>query len=175
MSCALANLTSGICADRRPVHGRSVSQPAVAPEQPQFAVAARFGSPPAMPAVHTPRVLEPAVPFGQDAPEATFSLTQLRAAQQPLEGMDPSPAVAVVAASPAVQAPPSFREIRAGRAAAAARVPVAEVRIPMAELESPESLLIDRAVPRVSPGAPCMEQLVERVRRRAAARLQRSH
>jgi len=168
MSCALANPESDVCANRRPVHGR-----AARPEQPQQAslVPTAMGhglNGPLMPAAATitPAAARHVVePFRADAPEATFSLAQLR----------PEPVTASASADRSVQhvertpgQPPSFREIRSGRAAAASRAPVAEVRIPVAELELQPQLAESQIV------APGMEQLVERVRRRTAARISRT-
>lgn len=76
--------------------------------------------------------------------------------------------------------PPSFREIRSGRAAAAARAPIAQVQVPVEELDA-GTLLADarshvapQSTPPVAMVLPGMEQLVERVRQRTAARLSRS-
>lgn len=158
MSCALASPESGVCANRRPVHGRRAQ--AAAPAQAQLVpLAAGHGSERLAPAAQAP--------FGERAPEATFSLTEVRSAP--------------VTAGPAVtsqldmdvrelrSAPPSFREIRSGRAAAAARTPVAEVRIPVDEVEGVTADLGPSQT-----ALPGMDQLVERVRMRTAARLSRS-
>ena len=122
--------------------------------------------------VHAP--VQPApVPFGTNAPEATFTIAQLRAPETP--GIAPQE-VESSAVRPIRTTPPSFREIRAGRAAAASRAPIAEVRIPLGELDG-GTLLSDAerhenatAVAMV----PCMDSLVERVRQRTAARLNRA-
>jgi hypothetical protein len=70
-------------------------------------------------------------------------------------------------------APPSFREIRA--AAAASRAPIAEVRIPVAELEGQTLTMAVAHAPAhvVQAVLPGMDQLVERVRQRTAARISR--
>ncbi len=145
MNCALASPENGVCANRRPVNGRVVA-PRVAKV--------------------TPATL---APFSADAPEATFSLAQV----VPTGPVAPAPAavqqqlhVADVAARPVHGAPPSYREIRSGRAAAASRAPVAEVRIPISE--------VDGDVAPMQRALPGMDQLVERVRQRTAARISRA-
>ena len=157
MSCALASPKNDVCANKRPVHGR-VAQ--AAPVHRSVAAPLRTVASVPLPA-----------PFAADAPEATFSLTQVR----PAAAEPPQPLTLELA--PELRqgvrtAPPSFREIRAGRAAAAARTPVAEVRIPIAELDH-ESLL-DESAPTAAMPLPGMDGLVERVRRRTAARMQRA-
>lgn len=167
MSCALASPVDGVCANKRPVQGRrSAPQPAQAALVPlatghEMDVAARAAA--AAPA-----------PFATDAPEATFTIAQLR---HPVQQSSVTPhEVASTAARPIRTAPPSFREIRSGRAAAASRAPIAEVRIPLGELDG-GTLLAD-AEHHGGDGAsallPCMDSLVERVRQRTAARLNRS-
>jgi hypothetical protein len=163
MSCALASPVDGVCANKRPVQGRrSTPQPAQAALVPLASghamdVAARGATP---------------VPFSTDAPEATFTIAQLRAPET--TNVIPQE-VESTAVRPIRTAPPSFREIRAGRAAAASRAPIAEVRIPLDELDG-GTLLADAA--RHDEGAasmlPCMDSLVERVRQRTAARLNRA-
>lgn len=168
MSCALASPVDGLCANKRPVQGRRATpQPAQAALVPLAAghamdVAARVAAPAPGP-----------VPFSTDAPEATFTIAQLRAPE-------PTGAVPHEVGSSAVRpirtTPPSFREIRAGRAAAASRAPIAEVRIPLNELDG-GTLMSDaeRHEPAASAAMlPCMDSLVERVRQRTAARLNRS-
>jgi hypothetical protein len=108
-------------------------------------------------------------PFAATAPEATFSLTQVR---EP----DVSAVVPEVEPDAMIQqhrsGPPSFREIRSGRAAASTRAPIAEVRIPIAEIEAAATSTRELApVQCVLPG---IDQLVERVRQRTAARLSRA-
>jgi hypothetical protein len=156
MSCALSNPEAGVCANKRPVQGRRAQQP----KQPAQAALVPLAEGHAR------------EPFSTDAPEATFTMSQLRT---------PEPVAAVpqevesAAVRPIRTAPPSFREIRAGRAAAAGRAPVAEVRIPIGELEG-GTLLTDAAQAQAAPSTmlPCMDSLVERVRQRTAARLNRA-
>ncbi|MCW2961868.1 MAG: hypothetical protein JWM25_1857 [Thermoleophilia bacterium] len=144
MSCALPDPASAACANRRPVRGRqaqpAIAQPAVA-QTPMAQLEVALAQQPA--------------PFSDASPEATFSLAQLRDQPASVPGI-------VQAQGELIQhvrtTPPSFREIRSGRAAAAARMPVAEVRIAIADLDS-------------QPALPGMEGLVERVRQRTAARL----
>lgn len=190
MSCALASPDNGVCANRRPVRGRRAEQrrpsapvqaslvplaeghaalvplPAAQSETPRVAVA------PPVPSVHATQGVpeDPAVatPFSATAPESTFSLTQVREA-----GGTPASPVGELPEQRLRSAPPSFREIRAGRAAAAARVPVAEVRIPIAELDGASMPMAASHAPSQA-ALPGMEQLVERVRQRTAARLSRS-
>jgi hypothetical protein len=173
MSCALASPVDGLCANKRPVQGRrSTPQPAQAALVPLAAghamdVAAHVASP-----VHAP--VQPApVPFSTDAPEATFTIAQLRT-PEPTVGAPQE--VESSAVRPIRATPPSFREIRAGRAAAASRAPIAEVRIPLSELEG-GTLMSDaerHEAAATSALLPCMDSLVERVRQRTAARLNRS-
>lgn len=158
MSCALTNPETGICANRRPVRGRQ-TQLAVSAESPEPvdvapAAAARTTTAPAAAAIREP--------FGVDTPEATFSLSQLR---EPSADV-PARAAAADAMQRVRPGPPSFREIRAGRAAAAARMPVAQVRIPVAQIDDQQTLAVEAALPG-------MDELVARVRRRTAARIQR--
>jgi len=163
MSCALANPKEGAaCANRRPVRGRA--------RQPLQPVQASL-----VPVAAGHERLEPAAaaptPFSADAPEATFSLVQLCAPAAPATGRAP-----VDVDQPVRTMPPSFREIRAGqtsvRAAAATRVPVAEVRIPVSQLDADS--LFEAAPAGGTVVLPGMEQLVERVRQRTAARLSRA-
>lgn len=163
MSCALANPEADVCANRRPVRGRIVSAPAqqmaVAPQ-----VAAAAPLQPA--AVATPAAR---VPFAANAPEATFSIAQVREVQHPA----PAPRGDVpleLFEQPVRMTPPSFRDIRAGRAAAAMRQPaeVAAVVIPVSEVEAQPTLSTE---PAAMPG---FEQLCERVRLRTAARMSRA-
>ncbi len=176
MSCALASPTDGVCANKRPVQGRRSPVAKVAVDQPRLTPLAQGHGRvdverPAVAARQVAATDPSHEPFAADAPESTFSMAQLRssdAAAQP-------DAVVDIAAGPRRTTPPSFREIRAGRAAAAGRTPVAEVRIPLAEVEH-GTLLSDAHAhaPVASPAMPGMDQLVERVRRRTAARLGRS-
>ncbi len=169
MSCALASPVDGVCANKRPVQGRrSTPQPAQAALVPlatghAMDVAAR---------VAAPAHVSGPVPFATDAPEATFTIAQLRAPEQP--SAIPPQNVESTAVRPIRTAPPSFREIRAGRAAAASRAPIAEVRIPLGEIDG-GTLLADAAQHGDGTSAllPCMDSLVERVRQRTAARLNR--
>lgn len=173
MSCALASPVDGVCANKRPVQGRrSTPQPAQAALVPLASghamdVAARA----AAPAAQVPGHAAP-VPFSTDAPEATFTIAQLRAPESPAVAPQEVESVAV---RPIRTTPPSFREIRAGRAAAASRAPIAEVRIPLGELDG-GTLLADAARHEDGMSAllPCMDSLVERVRQRTAARLNRA-
>ena len=166
MSCALANPVADVCANRRPVRGR-----AALPEQPQQAQLVPMAAGHAAAAVATPQVAAPTatrVPFAANAPEATFSIAQVREAAGPVPV--PAPRATLQAdgfEQPVRVVPPSFRDIRAGRAAAAQRAPIAEVVIPVAEVEAQPRLTFDT----VPAG---MEQMVERVRRRTAARLSRT-
>jgi hypothetical protein len=176
MSCALASPVDGVCANKRPVQGRRATpQPAQAALVPLAAghamdVAAHAVAPVHAP-VHPPVQPAPA-PFATDAPEATFTIAQLRAPESSAVAPQEVESTAV---RPIRTTPPSFREIRAGRAAAASRAPIAEVRIPLGELEN-GTLLSDAASQDSVPSAmlPCMDSLVERVRQRTAARLNRS-
>lgn len=161
MSCALANPNEGAsCANRRPVRGR----------------ARRVEQAPLVPVSngHGEQVAARA-PFGVDAPEATFSLVQL--CEAPAGDGTTTVEATVDLAQPVRSAPPRFRDIRAGRvggrAAAATRAPVAEVRIPASQVEA-ERLFEATPAGSVAPVLPGMEQLVERVRQRTAARLSRS-
>lgn len=163
MSCALASPENGVCANRRPVRGRRVQAP-VPPVQPSLVPLA------------VGHALEPAAvaPFSATAPESTFSLAQVRA-------VEPEPPAQDVASTPAPEVaarvrsvPPSFKEIRAGRAAAASRTPVAQVRIPVAELDGSVMCLDPAEPPQVQVQPLGMEALVERVRQRTAARLSRA-
>jgi hypothetical protein len=163
MSCALASPENGVCANKRPVQGRRSAMRGV--DQPQLTPLAVGHA--AQPADEPRRT----TPFAADAPEATFSIAQVR---DTVATPAPQPdVVAPAAPTPIRSAPPSFREIRAGRAAAAGRAPVAELRIPVAEVES-GTLLSDAAAhaPRAAQCVlPGIDQLVERVRQRTAARL----
>lgn len=187
MSCALASPVDGVCANKRPVQGRRAAatpaqaslvplaaghaRPEALPVQPAARVAAPTAH--AAPAAHVAALHAAPEPFATDAPEATFSMAQLRAEAAPAR----QPATSVDATmQPIRTSPPSFREIRAGRAAAASRAPVAEVRIPVSELEG-GTLISDAARherPGMTPVLPGMDQLVERVRQRTAARLGRA-
>jgi hypothetical protein len=164
MSCALANPVEGVCANKRPVQGRRAAVRRV--DQPELTPLAAGHSVDAHPAAADTRA-----PFPADAPEATFSMAQLRQGQQPpASGTQLAPAARRVAGTP-----PSFREIRAGRVAAAARTPEAAVRIPVEELET-GTLVADASSHAPAATAmmlPGMDQLVERVRQRTAARLSR--
>jgi hypothetical protein len=170
MSCALPNPVSGVCANKRPVQGRRVGTPSPV-EQAALTPLAEGHEMPRSP-VPTADVAA-ATPFSADAPEATFSMSQLRVVESS-EHVIRAEAPAQVTAS----SRPSFREIRAGRAAASSRAPVAEVRIPIDELES-GTLVADAArhastAPAPAPVPAGMDQLVERVRQRTAARMSRS-
>lgn len=154
MSCALPNPESGACANRRPVRGRA-TRPAES-TQPQLVPLADGHAVTAVP------LAVPTSPFSEAAPESNFSLTALSAAP-----MSTAPRTPDDLEQPVRSAPPSFREIRSGRAAAAARAPIAEVRIPIEEIESPQLTF------QAGPGAG-LDELVERVRRRTAERLART-
>lgn len=160
MSCALASPVSGVCANKRPVKGRGAAARPGAPLQatlhPLAIGHARIDAPAAVGAAAAPRV----VPFGADDPEANFSVTEVTApvAHEALHSPPVAPLQPVAAGRP-----PSFREIRA----AAARI------------EGGEELLVEIA-PEPDPEwqgmaltLPGMDGLVERVRRRTAARLSR--
>jgi hypothetical protein len=162
MSCALASPVNDVCANRRPVHGRRAQRPALPAQASLVPLAAGHASPDA------PERLAPAAraPFAETAPEATFSLTQVR---EPDASAVVPPVEPEAMVQPLRSNPPSFREIRSGRAAASSRAPIAEVRIPISELE--------RSVPEAAPAQcvlPGIDQLVERVRLRTAARLSRA-
>ncbi len=173
MSCALASPVDGVCANKRPVQGRRATpQPAQAALVPLAAghamdVAAQVVAPVAAPAQPAP------VPFSTDAPEATFTIAQLRA---PEAASIAPQEVESSAVRPIRTSPPSFREIRAGRAAAASRAPIAEVRIPIGELEGGTLMSDAERHENAATAAmvPCMDSLVERVRQRTAARLNRA-
>ena len=152
MSCALANPEGDACANRRPVRGRS--RKPVAPAQP-----------PLIPLAEGHSRLRP---FSEATPEATFSIADVR-----------EPELAAVASEdiatdisradvlqPLRSMPPSFREIRAGRAVAAARAPIAEARIPLADLDDAQTRMSF-----TNADGAGLDELVERVRRRTAARL----
>ncbi|MCW2927361.1 MAG: hypothetical protein JWM86_1329 [Thermoleophilia bacterium] len=109
-------------------------------------------------------------PFGTDAPEATFSLAQLRDAA-PVPALHHDAPVVQLGVGVGAASQPSDRGIRVARAAAAARTPVAAVRIPAAEVEG-GSFMTGSAGGQ--PALPGMEQLVERVRQRTAARMSRA-
>ena len=161
MSCALVSPENGVCANRRPVNGRSaigpvvVRQASLTPLAEGHSVAAS-ARPKATPAAAR-------APFTADAPESTFSLAQVLPTRSDPGGLAP---VADLRAPSVRTAPPSYRDIRAGRAAAAMRAPVAEVRIPLTETEGTAA-----PAQRALPG---MDQLVERVRQRTAARISRA-
>lgn len=158
MSCALASPVDNVCANKRPVQGRRAA--------PQSATQAALVP---LAEGHGREVVSP--PFAADAPEATFTMAQLRAPEP--SGVVPQE-VESASVRPIRSAPPSFREIRAGRAVAAGRAPVAEVRIPVGELEV-GTLISDAAANEdASALVPCLDSLVERVRQRTAARLGRS-
>jgi len=154
MSCALANPVADVCANRRPVRGRVNEQAPVAAT---------------VEVTPTPERLQPAarVPFAANAPEATFSIAQVRQAH-PAPAPRADQRLELFEQPVARVLPPSFRDIRAGRAAAAMRQPaeVAAVIIPVAEVEA-QPALIESSVPG-------FEQLCERVRLRTAARLSRT-
>lgn len=167
MSCALASPENGVCANKRPVQGRraaarrAVDQAQLTPLAAGHAITER-------PAVAA------SAPFTADAPEATFSMTQLREAHPGVP--EDEPTVVPMRVQGGRTAPPSFREIRSGRAAAASRAPVAQVQIPADELDG-GTLLGDAAAHAPAATAamlPGMDQLVERVRQRTAARLSRA-
>lgn len=149
MSCALQSPEAGVCANKRPVRGRRVPT-AQAQLTPLAAGHERY-----------PAVAATAQPFSASAPESTFTVSLLH--EQP-----PAPPQPLVSEPVAAMrtTPPRLREIRAGRAAAAGRAPVAEVRIPIGAVDAP-------SLPVATPMRG-MEQLVERVRTRTAARISRS-
>jgi hypothetical protein len=173
MSCALASPVDGVCANKRPVQGRrSTPQPAQATLVPLAAghamdIAAQVAAPVQVPVQPTP------APFAADAPEATFTIAQLRAPESAAVAPQEVESSAV---RPIRTTPPSFREIRAGRAAAASRAPIAEVRIPLGELDGGTLLSDAERHENAATVAmlPCMDSLVERVRQRTAARLNRT-
>lgn len=170
MSCALASPTDGVCANKRPVQGRAASRP-VPVAQPALTPLAQGHAAVVEDGIAARADLAATAPFSTDAPESTFSMAQLREAPAPMPAS--RSAVAVVPTRASV---PSFREIRAGRAAAAGRAPEAEVRIPLSELEA-ASLFSDatsHAPAATAALLPCMDSLVERVRNRTAARLSRT-
>lgn len=154
MSCALASPESGACANRRPVRGRSTRP--VEPKQPQLVPLADGHA-----VTMVPVAPAAAAPFSEAAPEASFSLTALTTEPTTDEPRTPGDLEQAIRS-----VPPSFREIRAGRAAAAARAPIAEVRIPIEAIESPQLRM--STVP-----GDGLDELVERVRRRTAERLAR--
>ena len=165
MSCALASPENGVCANRRPVRGRNVQ----APQPPQQArlvpLAQGHQAPGQAPA---PSRVQPAAraPFGETAPESTFSLAQVR---EPAAAQPPVRTPMADIAQRIRTAPPSFREIRA---AAAGRAPVAQVTIPAVEVE--HGTLSQLVATDGAHAAPtCMDDLVERVRQRTAQRLSR--
>lgn len=164
MSCALASPVDGVCANKRPVQGRralagrQLDQASLTP----LAAGHEIQAAPSIAA---------STPFAADAPEATFSMARLH---EP--SVERVPTAAPSQPRAVRSAPPSFREIRSGRAAAARREPVAEVTIPVAEVEA-GTLLSDAASHAPAATAamlPSMDQLVERVRQRTAARLSRA-
>jgi hypothetical protein len=169
MTCALASPTDGVCANKRPVRGRraqpvgGVSQARLTPLADGHA---RIGD-----AVEP--VTAPTTPFAADAPESTFSMAAVRPSiEQPGAADD---RVVDLTSRPARAVPPSFRDIRAGRAVAAARVPVAEVRIPVDELQGGTLVEDARRFGSVESFSTAnIDQLVERVRQRTAARLSRA-
>lgn len=165
MSCALPNPADDVCANKRPVQGRRVGSPRPIGQAQLTPLAAGHEMAPAAAVIPT------VAPFATDAPESTFSMAQLRVVETTEPADEPAPVPRVHAA------PPSFREIRSGRAAAASRAPVAAVRIPIEELEA-GTLVADaarhaRVASPVATALPGMDQLVERVRQRTAARLSR--
>lgn len=177
MSCALANPTDGVCANKRPVQGRRTSSARAVTQQARLVPLASGHAIAALAEERSSSVASPvtqqATPFAADAPEATFSLAQLR--QAPVAA--PAPVDRVAPVQQVRSTPPSFREIRSGRAAASSRAPVAEVRIPLAELDDPSLFrpsTVDGATGGVQHALPGMDQLVERVRQRTAARLSRA-
>lgn len=156
MSCALRNPENGVCANRRPIRGRQ-ARPA-APEQAQLVPLAEGHAAelPAVAAVAAP------VPFASSDPEATFSLAQLR---EPATARMPAPTVAPVA-TPI----PRFSDIRAGRAAAAAVTPIAQVRV---QVDDHGREVVRSAADGLEcqPQLPGMDQMVQRVNRRVAERM----
>ena len=118
------------------------------------------------PDVAPPQISIQATYTGASAETLESSVTQV------IEQQLPSPARIVASAAAQVPqplvggAPPSFREIRSGRAAAAARVPVERVTIPLVETEGHQA-----PAQAVLPG---MDQLKERVRQRMTARMSRT-
>lgn len=169
MSCALASPTDGVCANKRPVQGRAASRPVVVGQATLTPLAQGHA---ADAGIRVAARAEPVpAPFSMDAPESTFSMARLREAAPVAEAARPDMASAAVRTPP-----PSFREIRAGRAAAAGRAPEAELRIPLSELET-ATLFSDatsHAPAATAALLPCMDSLVERVRQRTAARLSRA-
>jgi hypothetical protein len=173
MSCALASPENGVCANRRPVRGRRLQTP-TPPQQASLVPLADGHA--AQVQAPAPQPMQPAAraPFGETAPEATFSLAQVR---EPVPAAVPRPARTPMAdiAQRVRTSPPSFREIRA--AAAASRAPMAQVTIPVAEVEGGTLTQLARreaAAQQPQQGSlPGMDQLVERVRQRAAQRLSR--
>jgi hypothetical protein len=162
MSCALASPVNDVCANRRPVHGRRAQRPEPPSQASLVPLAAGH-------ATSLPERLAPAAraPFAETAPEATFSLTQVR---EPDATAVVPPVHVDDVVQPLRSTPPSYREIRSGRTAASSRAPIAEVRIPITQLDHP--VLAEEAPSQcVLPG---IEQLVERVRLRTAARLSRA-
>lgn len=162
MSCALPSPESGVCANKRPVQGRRVGSRGPVEQASLTPLAEGHELVPAADGSGS-------MPFAADAPESTFSMSQLRVVELVEPVVDEAPV------QPVISALPSAREIRAGRAVASSRAPVAEVRIPIEELES-GTLVADaarHARGAESPLMPCMDQLVERVRQRTAARLSR--
>jgi hypothetical protein len=169
MTCALASPTDGVCANKRPVRGRR-AQPVGGVTQAQLTPLAqghaRIGD------VFEP-VQAPTTPFAADAPESTFSLAAVRTSSEQSTTADDR--VVDLTARQTRAVPPSFRDIRAGRAVAAARVPVAEVRIPVDELQGGTLVEDARRFGSVESSATAnIDQLVERVRQRTAARLSRA-
>ena len=147
MSCALANPENGVCANRRPVRGRA-GKPKPSVQPPLIPLAAGHAL---------------TQPFSEATPEATFSMTALR---EPAADQRVPAATPLDVTQPVRSSPPSFHEIRSGRAAAAARVPVAEARIPIAELDE-----VQTRMNFANTEGSGLDELVERVRRRTAARL----
>lgn len=165
MSCALASPENGVCANRRPVRGRRVQTPTPPQQASLVPLAAGHAAP-----VQAPMQPAARAPFSERAPEATFSLAQVREQSQPAI---PRPARTPMAdiAQRVRTTPPSFREIRA--AAAASRAPIAQVTIPVAEVEGGTLTQLARREAAAQAPLPGMDQLVERVRQRAAQRLSR--
>lgn len=171
MSCALASPVDGTCANKRPVQGRRAT--AVPAQASLVPLAAGHGLDVAARSRQQVAASAP-TPFSADAPEATFTMARLRA-DEAARGHGHETVPMPVPELPVRSAPPSFREIRSGRAAAASRAPVAEVRIPLEELEGGTLLAQASSTPH-EPATTLsgIDQLVERVRQRTAARLSRT-
>lgn len=162
MSCALPSPEGDSCANRRPVHGRVVEARAASANIDVEPAVARQAPPvtPLLPA--TPVV--PATPSLPVTPAAAERAQPAAPALVPAPFAEQGPERTFSLVEVAPFTPPPSPRMRA----AAAPMPPHGAAVTISAAESG----VDGFVQPVLPG---MEQLVERVRRRTAARLSRNH